>query len=531
MSPAPYPNPHGSRVRVAETTGLNRMRRSREQRMEPTAAMARCVVLSLAAAVAMPSIVVAQPAPDETTRLLNAKRGELLTTEKRAKTLELDVKSLDEERRKINERLVETAALIQSSEARMSAIEARLGELEAQEKLLRGSLNQRHGQISKLLSALLRMGRNPPPVMITQREDALRMVRSAMLLAAAFPELRGQALALVERLNELVRVMTDVRTESDRLKAETQRLSDARTRLAGLMETKKQSLGERQAELEKVRLAAQEISRNVSDLGELIQKLDQAVTRSTNLAAYEEEERRRTSAPARAPAEQDRPSAGDLVVLPERAAADPPPASEAAQPASTTLAKETQVAVLSPPPKPGPRIVELAPTAAAGLAPRDPGRIKPAIAFELAKARLPLPAQGRRVLAFGEKTHYGGQSKGIVLETRHSAQITSPTDGWIVYAGEFRSYGQLLIINAGGGYHILLAGLSQIDVQPGQFVLAAEPVGTMGAAPKSGSGATPPSAPVLYVEFRKDGRPIDPDPWWVEEARKVQGFGQQKVQG
>jgi septal ring factor EnvC (AmiA/AmiB activator) len=48
-----------------------------------------------------------------------------------------------------------------------------------------------------------------------------------------------------------------------------------------------------------------------------------------------------------------------------------------------------------------------------------------------------------------------------------------------VYAGSFRSYGQLLIINAGGGYHVLLANLSQLDVQLGQFVLAAEPVGSM----------------------------------------------------
>ncbi len=66
-----------------------------------------------------------------------------------------------------------------------------------------------------------------------------------------------------------------------------------------------------------------------------------------------------------------------------------------------------------------------------------------------------------------------------------AAQVTSPCDGWIVYAGEFRSYGQLLIMNAGGGYHVLMAGLSQIDVQPGQFVLASEPVGTMSGAPRT----------------------------------------------
>jgi septal ring factor EnvC (AmiA/AmiB activator) len=101
--------------------------------------------------------------------------------------------------------------------------------------------------------------------------------------------------------------------------------------------------------------------------------------------------------------------------------------------------------------------------------------------------------------------------------------VVSPCDGWIVYAGEFRSYGQLLIINAGGGYHILLAGLSQIDVQLGQFVLTGEPVGVMSTAGRTTPGKAQDNAPVLYIEFRKDQRPIDPDPWWADASRKVQG--------
>jgi septal ring factor EnvC (AmiA/AmiB activator) len=151
-----------------------------------------------------------------------------------------------------------------------------------------------------------------------------------------------------------------------------------------------------------------------------------------------------------------------------------------------------------------------------------PGRIKPAMPFTEAKGQLPLPAHGRRVLTFGEKTQYGSQSRGLVIETRYGGQVVSPCDGWIVYAGEFRSYGQLLIINAGGGYHILLAGLSQIDVQLGQFVLTGEPVGVMSAAAKSSLPKAPESGPVLYIEFRKDQRPIDPDPWWADASRKVQ---------
>ena len=142
--------------------------------------------------------------------------------------------------------------------------------------------------------------------------------------------------------------------------------------------------------------------------------------------------------------------------------------------------------------------------------------------FEAAKGTLRLPAQGKRVKGFGDADAAGSTLKGISLQTRGEARITAPADGWVVYAGEFRSYGQLLIINAGGGYHILLAGMSRIDVSLGQFVLAGEPIAVMGnsAAPSQGDDS---SRPVLYVEFRKDGRPIDPDPWWAEASEKVQG--------
>ena len=458
----------------------------------------------------------AAQSPEEAQRALELRRSELEAAQTRAKAIKSDVAGLDAEREGLNARLMETAALIQKSEGQLTAIEGRLSELEAQEKLVRGSLSQRHDQIAKLLGALQRMGRNPPPVLITRREDALKMVRSAMLLSSAFPELRGQALTLAERLEDLVRVMGDIRSEGDRLKSETQRLNEARIRLAGLMEAKKFTLAEREAELSSVKAATAEISKSVGDLSDLIGKLDKAVTEKTGLGAYQQELKKDAGQQVAAAA----PVAPAVPAPP--AVAAPAPVAPASDAALASPEKETQVAAMTPPPRLKPQIVELAPSGAS-LLPGSPGRIKPAIPFSDARAKLPLPAQGRRVLAYGEKTQFGGQSKGVVIETRTSAQVTAPCDGWVVYAGEFRSYGQLLIINAGDGYHILLAGMSQIDVQPGQFVLAAEPVGTMSGGPKASSSSAQTNAPVLYVEFRKDGRPIDPDPWWVAGQQKVQG--------
>jgi murein hydrolase activator len=156
---------------------------------------------------------------------------------------------------------------------------------------------------------------------------------------------------------------------------------------------------------------------------------------------------------------------------------------------------------------------------------KDPKRTSPAIAFASAKGLFKLPVNGRKIRDFGGTDDSGGVEKGISLASRPGAQVTTPCDGWVVYAGPFRSYGQLLILNAGGGYHVLIAGMERISVNIGQFVLTGEPVATMGTTSQVASiFAANASQPVLYVEFRKDGTPIDPGPWWAaNEGEKVRG--------
>ncbi|HXX08283.1 MAG TPA: peptidoglycan DD-metalloendopeptidase family protein [Pseudolabrys sp.] len=156
---------------------------------------------------------------------------------------------------------------------------------------------------------------------------------------------------------------------------------------------------------------------------------------------------------------------------------------------------------------------------------RDPARLAPAIAFASARGQVPIPVNGVKLKEFGAPDGSGGQEKGLSIATRAAAQVTAPADGWVVYAGPFRSYGQLLILNVGGGYHILLAGMDRISVELGQFVLTGEPVAVMGSGSHIAAVlATGSSQPVLYVEFRKDGVPVDPGPWWATgEGEKVRG--------
>ena len=157
--------------------------------------------------------------------------------------------------------------------------------------------------------------------------------------------------------------------------------------------------------------------------------------------------------------------------------------------------------------------------------PREVPRLGPAVAFASAKGTLRLPVSGVRIRQFGGPDGLGGVQKGLSVATRIGAQVTAPSDAWVVYAGPFRSYGQLLILNAGGGYHVLLAGMDRISVQLGQFVLTGEPVATMGGGPKSAAAVAIGSGqPTLYIEFRKDGSPVDPGPWWAKtDSEKVRG--------
>src|SRR5256884_324693 len=116
---------------------------------------------------------------------------------------------------------------------------------------------------------------------------------------------------------------------------------------------------------------------------------------------------------------------------------------------------------------------------------KDPGRLSPAVAFASIKGTLALPVNGVRIREFGAPDGYGGTEKGLSIAARPEGQVTSPCDGWVVYAGVFRNYGQLLILNAGGGYHVLLAGMERISVDLGQFVVTGEPVAVMGGGAQS----------------------------------------------
>ncbi|ANP46183.1 murein hydrolase activator EnvC family protein [Candidatus Viadribacter manganicus] len=115
------------------------------------------------------------------------------------------------------------------------------------------------------------------------------------------------------------------------------------------------------------------------------------------------------------------------------------------------------------------------------------------------------PVQGQITRAYGARVPGGPAAQGATVRTNSGAQVVSPAAGEVAYAGSFRSYGNVLILNLDGGYALVLTGLDTINVRVGETVRLGQTVGQM--------TATASSAPDLYVEVRRGDQPVDPGRW------------------
>jgi murein hydrolase activator len=420
-----------------------------------TAAIAQTAPQQTAATAPSPDIIKQREQELEAAREQQRKATEL------QEKLKVDIATIGQDRTKLNQQIIDIAGQVRGVEGRIVDAEARLRPLDGREQEIRASLDSRRAEIIEVLAALQRAGRRTPPALLVRPEDALQSLRTAMLLGAVVPELRGRAEKLTADLGELVALRKTIASERDAMARDLDKLREDQVRLAALVEERQrqQSAIEKDMEAEGARAIA--LSKQVDSLQGLIAKMEQDLKSAAKAAAAANQQ----GTPA---ALNGKPNLGGL---------------------------------------------------------KDAARLSPAVAFAAAKGLFAYPVNGTKIRDFGGSDGAGSVQKGISLAARPGAQVTTPCDGWVVYAGPFRSYGQLLILNAGGGYHVLIAGMERISVNIGQFVLTGEPVATMGSTSQVASiFATNASQPVLYVEFRKDGTPIDPGPWWAaNEGEKVRG--------
>jgi septal ring factor EnvC (AmiA/AmiB activator) len=404
----------------------------------------------------------------QTLQELDAVSRDIKLGEDRQAQIARDIAALEKDRDRIGEQLVLAATHERELETNVSASEARIADIETKADGVRQSLTQHRAVLADVLAAMQRIGRKPPPAVLVRPEDALASVRSAILIGAVLPELRGEVDHVADDLARLVALKTQSANERDQFRQAVTDLKDESSRLEQLMDERRRAKSDDEKRLDDERHHGQELADKAGSLRDLIGKLDSSATALR----------------------------GDI---------NP----------SSTAADRLKLARLEPP------------VDQKSVTPDQSGpvRLQPAMHFSEAKSKLPLPVAGAIVKNFGDDDGTGAALKGIRIATRPEARVSSPCDGSVMYAGTFRSYGKLLIIDGGDGYHIVLAGLERIDVERGQFVLAGEPVGLMGARKTAGVSNDVNSAlPLLYVEFRKDNVSIDPTPWWAQTRdEKVRG--------
>ena len=350
--------------------------------------------------------------------------------------------------------MIDAARQIQDRERTLTDLEAQLTDLEEQRAEMSTTLIKKDAQMREVLLALERLAVRPTDALLLQPLRPSDAIRSGLVLSAAIPALTENAARLQIELEALYATRTAIIDRRSTLAIEALSLIEDQTRLERL-HTEKASLQkglERQATDAEKRVAA--LAREANDLRDL---LDRVIA-----------DRRR----------QDAEEA-------DRAARDAP--------------------ILTPPDGAAPT-----PDIVAARRPEPPIAAR---SFSKARGTLPFPVEGRLSQRYGENTESDGLAKGIVITTRTAAQVVSPFDGVVAFAGTFRGYGQLLILEHSEGYHTLLAGMSHLDGAVGQTVLAGEPVGVM----------APEGVPSLYVEMRRGGQPINPLPWLATQTNENHG--------
>ena len=373
-------------------------------------------------------------------------------------SIEREIALIDRDRETLNARIIATADSVKRIETDLTDTERRLSTLGENEDAIRQSLNARRGVLAEVLAGLQKLGRRPPPALAVRPDDALSAVRTAILLNAVMPELKLETEALAADLAELSRLRANIAAEKDRLRGDALRLVEEQSRLELLLSAKRKEREATAQNLAAEKQKAQELAEKAASLKELIADLEKEIA------------------------------------------------------SAQKAAEEARLAALNKSTTPGDKANPFG----------DAGRLAPAVAFMDVQGKLPFPVSGALLRDYGEEDEFGNLTEGQSISSRVGSTVTSPADGWVVYAGPFRSFGQLLILNMGDGYHVLLARMDRIDAELGQFVLAGEPVGVMGttkwaSASTLGLGST---QPVLYVEFRKDGRAIDPAPWWESTEKE-----------
>ncbi len=431
-------------------------------------------ILSVAAALAATPSFAQAPDPAQ----LKALERDLKQSETESQRLANEANATAREIERLRKESIDLAKDIQEQEYSLLVMENRIEELEAGAARASEALGRRDAQMREALLALERLALRPADALTLNPLSPDDAVRTAILLRAALPNIKQSTAALQADLADLYRTRAQVTEQREQAAAATAGLIEKRKRMETMLEQKAE-------QRQKIALRSDEVSARTKKLAQEAEDL------RALFAKLAEEKERRDAAERKLAAEK---AAAEKAAAEERAKAEAK--ALAAKPTPQSKGGETQTA---------------------RVAPREPATDEVAVTRSFGKARgtLPFPVAGTLTAKFGEAADpndsSGLRSKGITIKAGAGAQVIAPFDGVIAFAGPFRGYGQLLIIEHSEGYHTLLAGLGRIDGEVGQRVLAGEPLGVMDGA----------AASSLYVELRREGQPINPLPWLADRTGKI----------
>lgn len=348
----------------------------------------------------------------------------------------------------LRRQLVEAAQSIQEAERKITSLEATIADLSAEKTEAESALRRESAAVSEILAGLQSLELSKPPALFVSPGDANKAARAAMLLSDAAPAVEARAAALREAVARLEELAEAIEKERAAYAATNRELGARRDVLAGLMRRK-------------------ERERDVAE----------------SLAAAAQKETARLAVEAT--------SLREIVRRLERLAHSVTPRLKPARPRAPA----------------GPALIEAAPSPPSikTVAPRA---YAPQRSFADSRGAIRPPVAGRLTGEFGAPRPEGGSFEGLRFRARDSAIVTAPFEGKVVVARDWRPIGNLVILDVGGGYHILLLGVGRILVEENQSIAAGEPVAQMAEGDAE-----------LDLEIRKNGEPVNPALWLSRNSK------------
>ncbi len=398
----------------------------------------------------------------------------IAATQERADKLSARQSALARESESLSEELAEVTEKTKYWEEELIQVEMTLETLLEESALRREELGVARERLSVLSGALLRLSLLPPEVLVARPGAPEETVRAGLVMRRLVPQLEAQAARLRHEVADLKGLEQQIEQENAEALEAKRSLRAEEERLTALLERRHDLLKVTEKERSEAESEAIALASSAKDLKELI---DSAARR--------------------------------VALGPPKVPPPPPKDREVALTAEGRVDQAMLQEIASS------RSEQTGTTSLNGGTLRPDERQQVAVAPEQVSLRdlPPMPeTPGGLVwpIAGSVTKHFSQGSndrQGLRLQGRPGSPVTAPYDGVVVYAGPFRSYGLVLILEHSGGYHSVLAELGMIDALLGQRVVAGEPVGALA----EGSEQTP----ELYVELRRNGRPIDPEPWFA----------------